>query len=78
MKDLKTTALCGAVLAGIAGGAWAQGEFEGAGLKMLAIGDTSVTRLAPIVDEFEELTGASVQIDMIPYPGLWKRSLASS
>lgn len=54
----------------LAGGAWAQGQFDGVELRMLAIGDTSVTRLAPIVDEFEELTGASVQIDMFPYPGL--------
>lgn len=45
-------------------------DYEGVELKMLAIGDTSVTRLAPIVGEFEELTGAKVQIDMFPYPGL--------
>ena len=45
-------------------------EFEGVELKMLAIGDTSVTRLAPIVGEFEELTGAKIQVDMNPYPGL--------
>ncbi|WP_136443753.1 ABC transporter substrate-binding protein [Pacificoceanicola onchidii] len=70
MKHLRTTALCGAVLLGLAGTASAEGHFEGVELKMLAIGDTSVTRLAPIVSEFEELTGASVQIDMFPYPGL--------
>lgn len=45
-------------------------KFDGVKLKMLAIGDTSVTRLAPIVDEFQKLTGVSVQIDMFPYPGL--------
>ncbi|NQV82129.1 MAG: extracellular solute-binding protein [Alphaproteobacteria bacterium] len=70
MRHLRTTALCGAVLAGLAGTAWAEGHLDGVELKMLAIGDTSVTRLAPIVSEFEELTGASVQIDMFPYPGL--------
>ncbi|RYG90285.1 extracellular solute-binding protein [Loktanella sp. IMCC34160] len=70
MKHLKTTALCGSLLAAISGSAFAQGQFDGVELKMLAIGDTSVTRLAPIVDEFEALTGASVQIDMFPYPGL--------
>lgn len=59
-----------AAAAVIATGAFAEKEFEGVELKMLAIGDTSVTRLAPIVGEFEELTGAKVQIDMFPYPGL--------
>lgn len=54
----------------LTGAAWAQKPFDGVQLKMLGIGDTSVTRLAPIVGEFEELTGAKVQIDMFPYPGL--------
>lgn len=62
--------LAGTLAIGLAGAAWAEKEFEGVELKMLAIGDTSVTRLAPIVDEFTELTGATVQIDMFPYPGL--------
>lgn len=70
MKYFGTLALCSAVLLGSPGGARAAAEFDGIELKMLAIGDTSVTRLAPIVDEFEKLTGASVQIDMSPYPGL--------
>jgi len=52
-------------------GAIAQDKpFAGVELKMLGIGDTSVTRVAPIVAEFEELTGAKVQIDQFPYPGL--------
>ena len=69
MRHMKTAALaCGMAL--LAGGASSAGEFDGVELKMLGIGDTSVTRLAPIVGEFEELTGAKVQIDMFPYPGL--------
>lgn len=70
MKLLRMIAICGVLLASMAGSAFAQGKFDGVELKMLAIGDTSVTRLAPIVDEFEDLTGASIQIDMFPYPGL--------
>ncbi len=70
MTFARTIALSGALAAGIAGAASAEKEFEGVELKMLAIGDTSVTRLAPIVGEFEEMTGAKVQIDMFPYPGL--------
>mgnify|MGYP001825326403 CR=1 FL=1 len=69
MKTLRMAALASATALACAGGA-AAGEFDGVELKMLAIGDTSVTRLAPIVGEFEELTGAKVQIDMFPYPGL--------
>ena len=69
MKHVKALALAGAVT--VASGHFAvAGEFDGVSLKMLAIGDTSVTRLAPIVSEFEELTGAKVQIDQFPYPGL--------
>lgn len=62
--------VCASVLALSAGAALAEKPFEGVELKMLGIGDTSVTRLAPLVGEFEELTGAKVQIDMLPYPGL--------
>ena len=69
MKYLKSTLFGGALLAAVTTSATAQ-EFDGVELKMLAIGDTSVTRLAPIVSEFEELTGAKIQIDMFPYPGL--------
>lgn len=50
--------------------AHAQKKFEGVTLKMLGIGDTSVTRIATVVSEFEQETGAKVQIDMLPYPGL--------
>jgi multiple sugar transport system substrate-binding protein len=70
MTFSRTLSLAGALAIGLAGTASAEKEFEGIELKMLAIGDTSVTRLAPIVDEFTELTGAKVQIDMFPYPGL--------
>lgn len=70
MTIARTLSLATALATSIAGAAWAEKEFEGVELKMLAIGDTSVTRLAPIVDEFTELTGATVQIDMFPYPGL--------
>ncbi|WP_298852816.1 extracellular solute-binding protein [uncultured Ruegeria sp.] len=69
MKSLRLTAFASAVTITAATMAHAK-DFDGVELKMLAIGDTSVTRLAPIVDEFEELTGAKVQIDMFPYPGL--------
>lgn len=70
MTFSRTLSLAGALAIGLAGTASAEKEFEGIELKMLAIGDTSVTRLAPIVDEFTERTGATVQIDMFPYPGL--------
>ena len=69
MKNLKSLLLAGSIGVAVCASASAA-EYEGVELKMLAIGDTSVTRLAPIVDEFEELTGAKVQIDMFPYPGL--------
>ena len=46
MKHLKTTLLASTVAITAAGASWA-GEFDGVELKMLAIGDTSVTRLAP-------------------------------
>ncbi|MBK5933630.1 carbohydrate ABC transporter substrate-binding protein (CUT1 family) [Rhodovulum imhoffii] len=70
MNVSRTLSLAAALATGLTGAAWAEKEYEGVELKMLAIGDTSVTRLAPIVDEFTELTGAKVQIDMFPYPGL--------
>ena len=69
MNHLKSFLLAGSIGVAACGSAWAA-EFDGIELKMLAIGDTSVTRLAPIVGEFEEMTGAKVQIDMFPYPGL--------
>jgi len=61
--------LCGLVLGTVSSGL-AEKKFEGMHLKMLACGDTAVTRLVKILDEFEELTGAKVTIDMYPYPGL--------
>jgi len=70
MKLTRTLPLASVFALGLVGTALAEKEFDGVELKMLAIGDTSVTRLAPIVDEFTELTGAKVQIDMFPYPGL--------
>lgn len=73
MKYIKTMlfGFIGSVLAAGAGvDSVSAQEFDGIELKMLAIGDTSVTRLAPIVNEFEEKTGAKVQIDQFPYPGL--------
>lgn len=70
MKNLRYTALAGSVVLAACSAAWAEGEFAGVELHMLAIGDTSITRLAPIVNEFEALTGATVQIDQFPYPGL--------
>ena len=69
MKNLKQI-LIGMILAMGIGNVSVANNFDGIELKMLAIGDTSVTRLAPIVGEFEALTGAKVQIDMFPYPGL--------
>lgn len=69
MKHFKAIAFASTVSLAIGSSALA-GEFDGIELKMLAIGDTSVTRLAPIVGEFEALTGAKVQIDQFPYPGL--------
>lgn len=70
MKHFRGLACASALAILAAGSAMADKPFEGVELKMLGIGDTSVTRLAPIVGEFEELTGAKVQIDMFPYPGL--------
>lgn len=52
--------------------------FTGTKLKMLAIGDTSVTRVAPILDEFQEQTGIEVQIDQFPYPGLIDKIIIES
>ncbi|MDQ0390980.1 ABC transporter substrate-binding protein [Labrys monachus] len=64
-------AAAGGLLAVMGSTALAQQKpFEGVQLKMLGIGDTSVTRLAKITKEFEDLTGAKVQIDQLPYPGL--------
>ena len=70
MQIMKSFALASAIAVVSSGIVWADKKYDGVELKMLAIGDTSVTRLAPIVGEFEELTGAKVQIDMFPYPGL--------
>lgn len=70
MKHLKSLGMASAIALTSAGAGLADLPFEGVELRMLGIGDTSVTRLAPIVEEFEALTGASVQIDMFPYPGL--------
>jgi len=70
MYNFKSWLCALACVAAGATSAFAQKPFEGVELKMLGIGDTSVTRLAPIVHEFEELTGAKVQVDMFPYPGL--------
>lgn len=58
---------------------WAQDKpFAGVELKMLGIGDTSVTRVAPLVGEFEALTGIKVQIDQLPYPGLIDKIIVES
>lgn len=70
MRHFRLLACASALAVLTAGSAMAEKPFEGVELKMLGIGDTSVTRLAPIVGEFEEMTGAKVQIDMFPYPGL--------
>lgn len=70
MKPVKMAVMAAVAAVSLTATAQAQKDFDGVELKMLAIGDTSVTRLAPIVGEFEELTGATVQIDMFPYPGL--------
>ncbi|MYK31621.1 MAG: extracellular solute-binding protein [Boseongicola sp. SB0670_bin_30] len=69
MKHVKSALLAGSVAVAAGGSAW-DGDFDVIELMMLGFGDTWVRRLAPIVDEFEELTGAKVQIDMFPYPGL--------
>jgi len=71
MSGWKRQVLGMALALSAATGALAQDKpFSGITLKMLGIGDTSVTRLAKITGEFEEMTGAKVQIDMLPYPGL--------
>eukprot|EP01037_Dinobryon_pediforme_P041397 gene41397-51144_t len=70
MQMVRAAALaCGISLISLTGTASA-GQFDGVQLKMLGIGDTSVTRIAKIVGEFEQKTGAKVTIDMLPYPGL--------
>lgn len=70
MRQFRLLACASALAVLTAGSAIAEKPFEGVELKLLGIGDTSVTRLAPIVGEFEELTGAKGQIDTFPYPGL--------
>lgn len=78
MRRMRTLAYATALCMATAGSAMAEKPFEGVELKMLGIGDTSVTRLAPIVGEFEALTGAKVQIDMFPYPGLVDKIIIES
>ena len=79
MKHWKLTTFAAALAVSVSASAFAQDKpFQGIELKMLAIGDTSVTRLAPIVGEFEELTGAKVQIDQFPYPGLIDKIIIES
>jgi multiple sugar transport system substrate-binding protein len=72
MRHWKTAMLAAAMATVATPAVWAadQQRFDGVELKMLGIGDTSVTRVAPIVGEFEQLTGAKVHIDQFPYPGL--------
>jgi multiple sugar transport system substrate-binding protein len=71
MKHFRLAAFAAGLVVMATGAGFAQDKpFAGVQLKMLGIGDTSVTRVAPIVGEFEELTGAKVQIDQFPYPGL--------
>jgi len=70
MKMLKSGLLGCSILIGLATPAFAAKPFEGVHLKMLACGDTSVTRLVKILDEFKQETGADVTIDLYPYPGL--------
>jgi multiple sugar transport system substrate-binding protein len=58
MMHLKTMAWAAGVAILATANAWAQDKpFAGVELKMLGIGDTSVTRVAPLVGEFEALTG---------------------
>ena len=72
MRHWKLGMLAAAVATVATTAVWAadQQRFDGVELKMLGIGDTSVTRVAPIVGDFEKLTGAKVHIDQLPYPGL--------
>jgi multiple sugar transport system substrate-binding protein len=71
MIHFKTSILAAGAAMLISGAAWAQDKpFAGVELKMLGIGDTSVTRVAPLVGEFEAETGIKVHIDQLPYPGL--------
>ena len=51
MKRATVWACASALVLASAGAALAEKPFEGVELKMLGIGDTSVTRLAPIVGE---------------------------
>jgi len=71
MKHLGRSILAMGMAALFSGSALAQDKpFAGVELKMLGIGDTSVTRVAPLVGEFEAETGIKVHIDQLPYPGL--------
>jgi len=70
MKRLIAVFLVGAFVLGVTSVGLAEKKFEGVELKMLACGDTAVTRLVTILDEFKDLTGCEVTIDMYPYPGL--------
>ncbi len=79
MSIWQKSILAGGLAAMMCASALAQEKpFEGVQLKMLGIGDTSVTRLAKISGEFEALTGAKVQIDMLPYPGLIDKIIIES
>lgn len=71
MKHFRHAAWAAGIALTFAAPAWAQDKpFAGVELKMLGIGDTSVTRVAPLVGEFEAETGIKVHIDQLPYPGL--------
>ena len=71
MRQFRMSAFAAGLAVTLSSVSFAQDKpFTGVELKMLGIGDTSVTRVAPIVGEFEEMTGAKVQIDQFPYPGL--------
>lgn len=70
MKRLLAVFLVCVFVLGVTSLGLAEKKFEGMKIKMLAVGDTAVTRLAKIIDEYNEATGAEVKIDMFPYPGM--------
>ena len=79
MLHVKKSVWAACMVTMLAGTAWAQDKpYAGVELKMLGIGDTSVTRVAPLVGEFEAQTGIKVHIDQLPYPGLIDKIIVES
>ena len=70
MRRLIVTLLACLMVFGFAfQGVAAQSKYAGTKLKMLAVGDTAVTRIQTVLDQFIKDTGIQIEIDTFPYPG---------